>query len=577
MSSSRFTSDEQAAVYKAILGRRDIRMYRPEAVPAEVLHRILRAGHAAGSVGMMQPWNFLVLEDRQRRRAVHEHFVACNDRAAAVWSDERQVHYGALKLQGILDAPLNIIITCDHTRGGEQVLGRHTIPETDIYSTCLAVQNMWLAARAEGVGMGWLSIMEPTVVKELLGIPSHVSIIAYMTVGYPIEFPNIPLLEAVGWRQRSALERVVFRDEWNAPYLEADRDPLPEREPEAPSDASFRPVHARERQDHLTKPKGSLGRLEAVALQVCALQRTVRPVLDRARVFLLAGDHGITAEHVSAYMPEMTAKMVIQFVSGGGAINAVARENSLDLSIVDMGVDHDFSLATGVIDAKVRRGTRNFRVEPAMTIDECQLAVDRGAALLESDAAPSIIGLGEMGIGNSTSACAIACATLGLAVADAVGVGTGVGGMARQRKASMITAALDLHRDQLTDPWAILVTLGGYEIAGLVGLIQAAAARSIPVVLDGFITGAAALIAARLDPTTRRVMIAGTRSSEPAHSAILDALELEPLLDLGIRLGEGAAAGLAIPLVRASCRTMAEMCTFEEAGIAEPLDPEGRR
>ena len=577
MSSSRFTSDEQAAVYKAILGRRDIRMYRPEAIPEEVLHRILQAGHAAGSVGMMQPWNFLVLEDLERRRAVHEHFVACNDRAAAVWSEERQVHYSALKLQGILDSPLNIIITCDHTRGGDQVLGRHTIPETDIYSTCLAVQNMWLAARAEGVGMGWLSIMDPTVVKGLLGIPSHVSIIAYMTAGYPVEFPEIPLLEAVGWRQRSELDAVVFRDQWNEAYRspEPAQHPAPERRPSAES--GFLEAHAQERQAQLTKPAGSLGRLEAVALQICGLQRTVRPVLDAARLFLLAGDHGVTRERVSAYMPEMTAKMVIQFVSGGGAINAIARENHLELSIVDMGVEHDFSLATGVIDAKVRRGTRNFCVEPAMTAEECRLAVGRGAALLEHGAEPDIIGLGEMGIGNSTSACAIACAIMGLAVEDAVGIGTGVGRTARQRKASVIASALDLHRDRLTDPWSVLAALGGYEIAGLVGLIQAAAARSVPVVLDGFITGAAALVASRLDPSTRRVMIAGTRSSEPAHAAILDELELEPLLDLGIRLGEGAGAGLAIPLVRASCRTMAEMCTFEEAGIAEPLDPMGRR
>ena len=259
MSSNHFSPDEIAAVYKAILGRRDIRMYRPDGIPDDVLYRILRAGHAAGSVGMMQPWNFLVLEDIERRRSVHRHFVECNERAAAVWSDERQVHYGALKLQGILDAPLNIIITCDHTRGGDQVLGRHTIPETDLYSTCLAVQNLWLAARAEGVGMGWLSIMEPDEVKELLGIPPHVTIVAYMTVGYPVEFPEIPLLEAVGWRQRTDLQKVVFRDRWNVSGPLPD-SPTSDAVPSAPSDSEpFSEQQAHERQANLTKPAGSLG------------------------------------------------------------------------------------------------------------------------------------------------------------------------------------------------------------------------------------------------------------------------------------------------------------------------------
>lgn len=573
MSTRDFNEQDREAVYRAILGRRDIRMYRPTPIPDEALYRILQAGHAAGSVGMMQPWNFVLLRSEEKRKTVHEHFVECNNAAASVWKDERSVHYGSLKLQGILDSPLNIIITCDHTRGGTHVLGRHTIPETDVYSTCLAVQNMWLAARAEGIGMGWLSIMQPEVVKEILEIPPHISIIAYMTVGYPVEFPKTPLLEAVGWRHRSSLRDVVFQDTWQqtadlfSDVKEAER---------TATTPSFSAEMAQKRHGDLTKPKGSLGVLEDVSLQICALQETTRPVLERAAVYLLAGDHGVTAERVSAYVPEMTAKMVIQFVSGGGAINAIARESNISLNVVDMGVDHDFSLSTGVIAAKVRRGTRNFCVEPAMTVEECETAIARGRALLSDADLPSIIGLGEMGIGNSTSACAIACALLNLPVHDAVGVGTGIGEQTRARKAQVIAQALKQHQPSLNSPLSVLQILGGYEIAGLVGVMLAAAERSIPVVLDGLITGAAALIADRLDPSVRRVLIAGTRSSEPAHQPILDALTLRPLLDLGIRIGEGAGAALAIPMVRASCRCLAEMSTFEEAGIAEPMDLLGR-
>lgn len=575
MSDSDFSSDERSAVYKAILGRRDIRMYRPESIPEDVLIRILRAGHAAGSVGMMQPWNFIVLDDLQKRTAVHRHFVECNERAAAVWSDERQVHYGALKLQGILDSPLNIIITCDHTRGGEQVLGRHTIPETDIYSTCLAVQNMWLAARAEGIGMGWLSIMEEDAVKQILGIPDHVSIIAYMTVGYPVEFPEIPLLEAVGWRQRTDLNDVVFTNGWNQPYSSdvPTTDSTPSSTP--PSTTDFDLNVAAKRQAELTKPTGSLGRLEAVSLHICNLQQTARPVLNSAAMYILAGDHGITEERISAYVPEMTAKMVIQFVSGGGAINAITREHNQALHVVDMGVDHDFTLATQVIDAKIRRGTRNFSRESAMTADECTLAIARGRSLLK-DSPPDIVGVGEMGIGNSTSACAIACAILDLPVETAVGIGTGVGTDTLRRKTTVVQSALTLHKTFLKSPLDVLQRLGGYEIAGIVGLILEATERRIPVVLDGFITGAAALIAVRLNPKAADILIAGTQSSEPSHSSMLKDLQLEPLLDLGIRLGEGAGAALAIPLVQSACRCLAEMTTFEEAGIPEPIDTIGR-
>ena len=199
MSDSDFSSDERSAVYKAILGRRDIRMYRPESIPEDVLIRILRAGHAAGSVGMMQPWNFIVLDDVQKRTAVHRHFVECNERAAAVWSDERQVHYG-IEMQGILDSPSTSSPVI--TRGGEQVLGRHTIPETDIYSTRLAVQNMWLAAARYRHGLA--QHYGGRCRKNILDIPDHVSTIAYMTVD--IQWSSrIPLLEAVGWKQRTDL------------------------------------------------------------------------------------------------------------------------------------------------------------------------------------------------------------------------------------------------------------------------------------------------------------------------------------------------------------------------------------
>jgi 5,6-dimethylbenzimidazole synthase len=204
-------------VYDAIYGRRDVRDFRPEPVPDDVLRRLLRAAHHAGSVGFMQPWNFLVLRSLSIRRQVHEVFARENRRAAARFEGERADLYRSLKLQGILDAPLNLAVTCDRARKGPVVLGRQTVRDTDLYSTCCAVQNLWLAARAEGVGVGWVSILDLDEVKAILGIPPEIVLVAYLCVGYPLEFRERPLLEEVGWESRTPLEELVFDDTWEHP------------------------------------------------------------------------------------------------------------------------------------------------------------------------------------------------------------------------------------------------------------------------------------------------------------------------------------------------------------------------
>jgi 5,6-dimethylbenzimidazole synthase len=200
--------------YDAVYSRRDIRDFRPDPVPDEVLRRILDAAHHAGSVGLMQPWNFLILRSNSLRRRVLDVFRAENARAAEQHSGERRTLYDSLKLQGILDAPLNLVVTCDRNRKGPHVLGRHTIRDSDVYSTCCAVQNLWLAARAEGVGVGWVSILDPLAIAEILGFPPGVMLVAYLCVGYPVEFADQPLLERVGWETRIPLEDVVFEDAW---------------------------------------------------------------------------------------------------------------------------------------------------------------------------------------------------------------------------------------------------------------------------------------------------------------------------------------------------------------------------
>ena len=201
-------------VYEAIHSRRDVRRFRPDPVPGDVLVRILEAAHHAGSVGFMQPWNFLVVRSQDVRRMVFEAFERENARAAENYAGDRRSIYDSLKLQGILDAPLNLVVTCDRGRGGPHVLGRNTILDTDVYSTCCAIQNLWLAARAEGVGVGWVSIFDPATVKELLNIPEAVLLVGYLCVGYPVEFEDRPMLEKVAWTGRIPLRELVFENSW---------------------------------------------------------------------------------------------------------------------------------------------------------------------------------------------------------------------------------------------------------------------------------------------------------------------------------------------------------------------------
>ena len=201
-------------VYDAIRSRRDVRRFRPDLVPDDVLVRILEAAHHAGSVGFMQPWNFLVVRSHDVRRKVFEIFERENARAAENYVGDRRSLYDSLKLQGVLDAPLNLVVTCDRGRGGPHVLGRNTIIDTDVYSTCCAIQNLWLAARAEGVGVGWVSIFDPAAVKELLNIPEQVLLVGYLCVGYPVEFDDRPMLEKVAWADRLPLRELVFEDSW---------------------------------------------------------------------------------------------------------------------------------------------------------------------------------------------------------------------------------------------------------------------------------------------------------------------------------------------------------------------------
>jgi nicotinate-nucleotide--dimethylbenzimidazole phosphoribosyltransferase len=324
------------------------------------------------------------------------------------------------------------------------------------------------------------------------------------------------------------------------------------------------------RWDRLTKPRGSLGRLEALACQVAGITGQARPHLAERLIFVLAGDHGVAAEGVSAYPADVTAQMVYNFVRGGAAINVLSRHVAARVIVVDMGVNADLPPLPGLIARKVRGGTHNFLQRPAMTAAEAVSCVETGIALVEAETATGQgwVVTGDMGIGNTTSSSAIVAAMTGAAAERVTGRGTGVTGAALARKAAVIKQALEQHRPEARDALDVLSKVGGFEIGGLVGIILGAAARRCPVVLDGLISTAAALLAVGLAPGVRDYLIAGHRSVEPGHSIALQALGLDPVLDLELRLGEGTGGALALAVLEAACRLLDGMATFEEAGVS---------
>jgi len=328
---------------------------------------------------------------------------------------------------------------------------------------------------------------------------------------------------------------------------------------------------AQARQRQLTKPAGSLGQLEALAVQLAGMQGRVKPSLEQVWIAIFAGDHGVVAEGVSAFPQEVTGQMLLNFVSGGAAISVLARQLGASLEVVDLGTVTPSLDLPGVRHLNVGPGTANFVQGPAMTQAQGQLALQAGRDSVQraiASGAQLFIG-GEMGIGNTTAASALACALLDCPVVHLTGPGTGLNAEGVSHKAQVIGRALALHGAQRGDALRTLFNLGGFEIAALVGAYLACAQDGVAVLVDGFICSVAALVAVRLNPDCRQWLLFGHRGAEPGHRHVLETLDAQPLLDLGLRLGEGSGAALAVPLLRLACDLHGQMATFAEAAVAD--------
>ncbi|MFD5622295.1 nicotinate-nucleotide--dimethylbenzimidazole phosphoribosyltransferase [Streptomyces yangpuensis] len=566
---------EREAVLRVMRERRDIRKgFRTDPIPHEVLLRVLEAAHTAPSVGHSQPWDFVVIRSADTRRTMHELAQRQREAYAKSLPKGRAKQFKELKIEAILDTPVNIVVTADPTRGGRHTLGRHTQPQMAPYSSALAVENLWLAARAEGLGVGWVSFFDEREMVRELGLPEHLEVVAYLCVGYVDEFPEEPELAQAGWSQRRPLSWVVHEETYG-------RRALPGEEPHdllSETVASIRPLDAKalgeawERQKRMTKPAGALGMLEIISAQLAGLSRVCPPPIpEPAAVAIFAGDHGVHAQGVTPWPQEVTTQMVANFLGGGAVCNAFANQVGAEVCVIDVGVAGDLPATPGLLPRKVRPGTADLSTGPAMTREEAVAAIEVGIETARDLVAAGNKALltGEMGIANTTVSAALISVFTGVDPSEVTGRGTGINDETHARKVDVVRRALELHQPDPADPIGVLAAIGGLEHAAIVGLLLGGSSLRTPVILDGVSAGAAALVARAIAPESLSACIAGHRSAEPGHVAALNKLGLRPLVDLDLRLGEGTGALLALPLVQSAARAMHEVATFDSAGVTE--------
>ena len=544
-------------MHRVIAERRDIRRFRPDAVPQDVLERVLEAAHRAPSVGLMQPWRLIVIRDVATRVAVRR--LAQRERLRqADRFDDRARQFLDQKVEGVVEAPLGVCVCCDHGEADEEILGRGTIAETDVYSTACAIENLWLTARAEGLGVGWVSFYRPEDLRALLGIPARVDPIAYLCVGWPDERPVRPGLEAAGWSARTPLDAVVMEERW--------RGATREREEGAPPDRAAA-IDARDRLDRLVKPAGSLGALEALVERWASIAGAPPPERPRAGVLVCAADHGHVHRGTSLFDASVSSQVAAAAARRETAVGILADRDGHDLVVADLGLAGP--TPAGVRDAKVAEGSADMTVGPALSEHELEAALAAGAGLAAELAEGGVdcLVLGEIGIGNTATTAALVAALTGAAATLTVGRGTGLDTAGVERKRSVVTAALECHGTPL-EARAALRAVGGLELVALAGATAEAARRRLPVLLDGYATGAAALAAVGMAGGVGEGLFASHRSAEPGHALVLAELGLEPLLDLRLRLGEASGGLLALPIVAAAGALHRGMATFEESGVA---------
>ncbi|GAB3529030.1 nicotinate-nucleotide--dimethylbenzimidazole phosphoribosyltransferase [Pontibacter brevis] len=549
-----------------LAARRDTRHFTDEIVPDEVLEKALRAGHMAPSVGLTDATRFYVIKAQEVKQEIKKLFQKYNRKASSQIEDEAQkTAYAALKLEAIVDAPLGLVVCYDRSVLNSFTIGTVASNDTIKFSAVCAVQNIWLSLTEQGYSMGWVSILDYYQFKNLLGLPEDIEPLGYFCVGKPAtDYEQQPMLQQQGWKQKSAAPSVTEVEKVRQPVTPA-----------------FEPPHLHVAQneflaeqlqhiiDHKTKPTGALGVLEELALHIGKVFNTTAPEITIPHLVVFAADHGIAQHGVSAYPQEVTSQMVKNFIEGGAAINAFCKQHCITLNIVDAGVNYDFPPNQPIIHHKMGRGTHSFLHGPAMTPEQVHVCLQKGGKVTDSiyQTGCNTIGFGEMGIGNTSTAAVLMSLLCHISVEQCIGKGTGVADEKFYKKQLLLKQAIKNYSGN-QDIYAIMAHFGGFEILQMAGAMLQAKRNSMLILVDGFISSVAFLCAYKIDPKVKENAVFCHQSDEAGHRLLLQALGVKPLLQLGMRLGEGTGCAVAFPLLKSATAFLNEMASFEHAGVS---------
>lgn len=545
----------QQGLDTAIDTRRDIRRYRHDDVPKELVNTVLWAGHRAPSVGHSQPWRFIVVRDADIRDRAAVMADRERLRQAELLTPDRRAHLLDLQLEGIREAPVGIVVACDRRAPASGVLGRNTFTDADMWSCACAVENMWLTARAHGLGMGWVTLFQPEELAELLHLPNDVETLGWLCLGWPDERPPTPGLERRGWSRRVPLSDVTLADRW--PDSAQPEAPVSALRQTLHSPNRYQVVAAHDDADQLLTPPGSLGLLDQTLDRVEAAGGTE---ITGGTLVLVGADHPVAHLDVTAFEASVTHDVMAASVAGTGLGVSTATAAGLSHLVVDAGVAQPVQGARSV---RIRGERGDLRHADAMTPVQVEALLRDGQALGAEASHDGLVCLGEVGVGNTTIATALACAMTGLGPDEAVGLGAGSDTAMVERKAEIIKAALTRTHTDPNDPERLLAALGGPEFAVLAGVCLGAAEAGSPVVLDGLATSVAALIATKFSPGLHGWLVASQASREQVHHIVLAELGLEALMELRMRAGEGVGACFGAQMILTGLqvrRTAARTC-----------------
>ncbi|MES2811405.1 MAG: nicotinate-nucleotide--dimethylbenzimidazole phosphoribosyltransferase [Bacteroidota bacterium] len=551
--------------------RRDTRHFLNDAVPDQVMEKALQAGHWAPSVGLTNATKYYIIKSSDIKKAIKNLFLEYDEKAANQTDNASQKEqYQALKLEAIEEAPLGMVICYDRSVLNNFTIGTIGSNEAIKFSAVCAAQNIWLSLTEQGYSMGWISILNYYQFKKLLDLPEHIEPLGYFCIGKPAtDYNNQPMLQQLHWKEKAAhpfVAEITKIHKEEKEFKAVQTSELTEK--------NNLQSELQHKIDNKTKPTGALGILEVLAKQIGMVFQSLSPEIKQPSIVVFAADHGIATHGVSAYPQDVTRQMVTNFLEGGAAINVFCKQNTIELSIVNAGVNYDFPPNAKLISASIDKGTQSFLHGPAMTRSQMELCFEKGSGIIAEIAkkGSNCIGFGEMGIGNTSTASVLMSIITGISIEECVGKGTGVNEEKLKFKSQILRKAIESYqgKDDLEDK---LAYFGGFEILQMAGGMFEAYKNNMLILVDGFICSVAFLIAYKKNPEIIRNAVFSHQSAEQAHSKLLNYLNAKAILQLDLRLGEGTGCAIAFPVIQSAVAFLNEMASFETAGVSNKEKP----